>query len=333
MPINLRDALPLKVPLRVWIDPTNVCNFKCTFCPTGDDELLKSVNRPKGFMTLETFKNAINGLEEIVKKYNFKPIQISLYKDGEPLLNKDLPKMIKMLRDKNITDCVEITSNASALTEKNSREILNAGLQRIRFSVEHVSDEGYQKITQKKIPFKKIYENIKRFSEMNQSMGKPCFINTKIVNVNYPEEDINKFKKLFTPLADTAEIDYLHGWSDTEKKDFRLGSRENKSMGGDPLINRKVCPEPFSRLTIYFNGDASPCCVDWAHKLVVGNVNDMKMDEIWNGNRANEIRLYHLKHNIPKDSPCYSCQYMFGHPEYDSVDGQENRLLKEYKTI
>ena len=47
-----------ELSIRVWIDPTNVCNFKCTFCPTGDDELLKSVNRPKGFMTLETFKNS-----------------------------------------------------------------------------------------------------------------------------------------------------------------------------------------------------------------------------------------------------------------------------------
>ena len=36
----------------------------------------------------------------MVIKYKSKPIQISLYKDGEPLLNKNLPEMIKMLREK-----------------------------------------------------------------------------------------------------------------------------------------------------------------------------------------------------------------------------------------
>ena len=62
MPVVISKVLPLKVPLIVWIDPTNICNFKCTFCPTGDDQLLKSVSRPKGMMKLEVFEKTINDL-------------------------------------------------------------------------------------------------------------------------------------------------------------------------------------------------------------------------------------------------------------------------------
>ena len=43
-----------------------------------------------------------------------------------------------------------MTTNGSALTEKKSRELIEAGLDRIRFSIEHVNDEGYEKIIQKK---------------------------------------------------------------------------------------------------------------------------------------------------------------------------------------
>ena len=98
MPQIIKDILPLKVPMLIWIDPTNMCNFKCVFCPTGDDELLKSVSRPKGMMNMKTYNKIIDDLKLMVDKYSQKPLQISLYKDGEPLLNKNLVEMVKILK-------------------------------------------------------------------------------------------------------------------------------------------------------------------------------------------------------------------------------------------
>ena len=46
MSVYIKDVLPLNVPLVIFIDPSNVCNFKCIFCPTGDDKLLSKINRP-----------------------------------------------------------------------------------------------------------------------------------------------------------------------------------------------------------------------------------------------------------------------------------------------
>ena len=68
----IKDILPLRVPLLVWIDPTNMCNFKCVFCPTGDSELLKKVGRPKGIMTKKTFNKVVNDLKIMVRKYSNK---------------------------------------------------------------------------------------------------------------------------------------------------------------------------------------------------------------------------------------------------------------------
>ena len=88
MPVYIKDVLPLNVPLVIFIDPSNVCNFKCIFCPTGDDKLLSQVNRPKGMMDLNLFEKIIDDLDLMVKKYGQRPAQISLLKDGEPLLKK-----------------------------------------------------------------------------------------------------------------------------------------------------------------------------------------------------------------------------------------------------
>tara|TARA_B110000858_G_C17688643_1_gene420180 strand:- start:653 stop:823 length:171 start_codon:yes stop_codon:yes gene_type:complete len=39
--IRLKDYLPLAMPVSIMIDPSNLCNYKCNFCPTSDNELLK----------------------------------------------------------------------------------------------------------------------------------------------------------------------------------------------------------------------------------------------------------------------------------------------------
>ena len=328
MPQIIKDILPLKVPMLIWIDPTNMCNFKCVFCPTGDDELLKSVGRPKGMMDMNTFNKIINDLKSMVQKYSQKPLQISLYKDGEPLLNKNLGQMIKILKKANITDCIEITTNGSALTKKKSRELIDAGLDRIRFSIEHVNDEGYEKIIQKKISFNKILENVKNFWKINQEYSNKVHVHTKIVNTNLSSSDEKKFLETFKDYSNTIKINYLHGWSGSEK-DFTLNTDPTKSVHGDSLIKKKVCSQPFTRLTILFNGDATACCVDWSHKLVSGNVKNQSLDEIWNKN-TNKLRMNHLNHIVDKKSPCYNCQYLSGYQEHEILDGEEDRLKKYY---
>ena len=84
--MKLSKNLPLRVPYNIYIDPSNACNFKCTFCPTGNKELLKSVDRPLGIMKFNVFEKIVNDLSEMIRKYNQKPEFIALFKDGEPLL-------------------------------------------------------------------------------------------------------------------------------------------------------------------------------------------------------------------------------------------------------
>jgi len=325
----IKDILPLRVPLLVWIDPTNMCNFKCVFCPTGDSELLKKVGRPKGIMTMKTFNKVVNDLKIMVRKYSQRPVQISLYKDGEPLLNKNLPEMIKILKDSRVTDCVEITTNASALTEKKSREIIEAGLDKIRFSIEHVNDQGYEKIVQKKISFKKILQNVRNFWKINQEHSGKVQVHTKIVNTNLSKKEEDEFINTFKRYTNTIKVNYLHGWSNVSEKDFALNTKPSQSAIGEKLIKKKVCSQPFTRLTVLFNGEVTACCVDWSHKLVSGNVNEISLDQIWN-KEVNKLRLSHLNHEINKQSPCYNCHYLLGYQANEVLDGEEDRLKQFY---
>jgi len=62
----IEDNLPYKVPYLIYVDPTNLCNFKCNFCPTGNKFLLKDVKRPAGFMTMEIFDKFVGDLKKMI---------------------------------------------------------------------------------------------------------------------------------------------------------------------------------------------------------------------------------------------------------------------------
>jgi MoaA/NifB/PqqE/SkfB family radical SAM enzyme len=37
---DLRVEIPLSTPFQLVIDTTNACNFKCSFCPTGNPDII-----------------------------------------------------------------------------------------------------------------------------------------------------------------------------------------------------------------------------------------------------------------------------------------------------
>jgi len=47
---RLETVIPLSTPYVIFIDPANVCNQKCSYCPTGHPDLLKGTYRKPAIM-------------------------------------------------------------------------------------------------------------------------------------------------------------------------------------------------------------------------------------------------------------------------------------------
>ncbi|KAA3595905.1 MAG: radical SAM protein [Calditrichaeota bacterium] len=322
--------LPLPIPLTMHLDPTNLCNFKCTFCPTGDSELLKSVGRPKGQMEFELFCKIIDELAEMVNSANHKLKVLHLYKDGEPLIHKQFCQMVSYAKSKNAAETVGTTTNAALLTKEKSIQIIESGLDKIRISVEHVDDQSYKKITQNYSDYNTIKSNVKFLFNEKTKRKSSLHIFAKIVDTNLTEAEKQKFKNDFAPISDTLRIDSLMGWSNSETKDFLLGVDVSEGMNGTPLIPRKVCSEPFSKLAINFDGKVSVCCVDWSYGTIIGDLTKETLSEIWNGEKLREFRITHLKGEREKIEACKNCQYILGLPKESILDNHVEKLLKTY---
>jgi len=303
--IKLVDNLSLSTPLLLMIDVSNICNFRCSFCPTGDPELLKSFNRPQGVMSFKLFSKIIDDISKFDKKVK----SLDLYKDGEPFINKDLGKMIAYAKSKNVADLVRTTSNGSLIDESRAIEIIGAGLDNIRISVEHLNDAGYKKITSTYSHYESIRKNVEFLFREKTKRGSGLKIHTKIIDIGLSNDEKSKFLHDFEPISDSVSIDTLMGWSLSEQKDFTLGITSNKGTDEETPIkkNRKICPLPFRCLAVNFNGLVSTCCVDWSWGTIIGDAGKENLIDIWNGRKLKEFRKLHLRNERSKIKVCNSC--------------------------
>jgi radical SAM protein with 4Fe4S-binding SPASM domain len=328
---SLYNQLPLSMPLVMHIDPSNVCNFKCIFCPTADDTLLHDVNRPKKIMSMDCFKKIVNDIRAMKESCRGTIYQIHLYKDGEPLLNKELAEMIRYIKNADVTNCVSTTSNGSLLDKEWAGKIVDSGLDMIRISVESTDNGGYKRITRNETTYESIVENVAYLYHLKKKKGTGLYITAKITDVSLRDEQKEKFKRDFTHITDEVRIDTLMGWSYSEKKDFTLGANVTTGIDGETLLKERiVCPEPFSKMAVNSDGSVSMCCVDWSQGTVIGNVAENSIQEIWNGAQLKRYRILHLENMRNKIPPCNNCQFLCGFPNSDDLDKHRLRLVQMF---
>ena len=155
--MELKNALPLRTPYVIYIDPCDTCNFRCKFCPTGNRELMsKTPGRGHGPMDYTLYTGIIDALSEFPD-----PIRVvRLYKEGEPLLNPKFADMVRYAKQSPKVLRVDTTTNASLLTPERSLEIVDAGLDRLNISIEGITPEQYSDFSGYQMDFEAFVENI-----------------------------------------------------------------------------------------------------------------------------------------------------------------------------
>ena len=107
-------------------------------------------------MTFDTFKNIIDQIEG---KIEF----ISLASRGEPLICKDIDKMLLYTTGKFLN--LKINTNASMLTEKKIHTVLQSGVKTLVFSADAADEKNYSKLRVNG-DLKRILKNIDLFNEI-----------------------------------------------------------------------------------------------------------------------------------------------------------------------
>lgn len=309
----LQELLPLDQPLGLYIDSCDVCNFKCDFC------FQKYRNIAGCVLDKKLFNKIINDMKEFEQVFKI----VHLYNFGEPLINKDIAVFVKALKKNKLAEVVQITTNGSLLTEQMSRELVDAGLDGITFSIYGLDDEAYMEFTSTQVSFDRLVDNIRFF----YSVRGRCKVHVKIVGNYFDEAQKKEFLNLFEDIADTYYIDNAaNSWPDlTTVKD----TGDKHIYGILEAGVERICPQPFYQMIIHSDGMVSPCCVDYDKKVIMGDVRKESLKEIWNGQRYRELRKKLLLGNLDGEIRCKNCNFPTSGATVDITPYKED-IFKKY---
>lgn len=315
---RLEEVIPLRTPFVIFVDPADICNFKCKFCPTGDRGLMKKTpGRNFGIMDFGLYKKIIDDICKFEK-----PIKVlRLYKDGEPLLNPHFADMVKYAKDKGCAERIDTTTNASLLTKKKSAEIISAGLDRINISIEGINNEQYKSFSSCNIDFERFLENVKYFYDNR----KQCEVLVKINGDILDESEKKKFFDIFGNIADSIYVEHVMScWPEFELKEVE--ANRNVGIYGQPVKEVMVCPYAFYSFSINSNGSCSLCFLDWSRKLLIGDAKKEHLRDIWLGRNIRKYQKMFLEMKRKTHPICKNCgQLTHGMP--DNIDIFADELL------
>src|SRR5262249_12512329 len=111
------------------------------------------------------------------------------------------------------------------------------------------------------------------------------------------------------------------------------GWKITNGLYGQPIdTSTNVCPYIFYSYSVNPEGLVSACFIDWARKLVVGDVRRQSMKSIWNGELMNQLRLQHLRGERKQNSVCGSCGQL-SNCMPDKIDAHREALLARFTPV
>ena len=237
----LRDKLGRKIrDLRISV--TDRCNFRCTYCmPKSEYENFDFLPR-KDILSYEDMVKVV----KILIPLGLKKVRIT---GGEPLLRKDLSKLVSMIRGLSDEIDIAITTNG-VLLSKYAKELAEAGLSRVTVSLDAFSDKLFKEMSDSNYSVTEVLQGVSSAIEA----GLPVKVNS-VIKRGKNESEIISLVEHFGPLG--IQVRFIEFMDVGTKNEWMLESVVTGKEMRDTL-----CQE-FGELTPISDNHTGQVSNDW----------------------------------------------------------------------
>jgi MoaA/NifB/PqqE/SkfB family radical SAM enzyme len=291
----------------LFVEITNACNFKCTWCP---DEIM---DRRRGFMKKE---KVFRILDEIAEKRSWLgPLYpVKLHQMGEPMLHPDLVEIVARAEQQGVA--VELNTNCGLITRERVEGLYRAGLTNLILSYQTPDTESFKTRKAPRLVFDEYRDKVRLAVERKVALGARTNLEIDIMNTKHADgytivsEDEQALAFLRDWIGYARELEKAHGlparvhdWERIRSAHV-LDQDENGSrytlLDGVHLIWKRChtwgnviggheahevvdtyCPAPYDQLVVQWNGDVVACCTDYEGRTKTANVFATSIEGVW----------------------------------------------------
>ena len=287
-----RAELPY-APEYIALEVTNVCNFKCKFCPQSDSQHHHNV--PRSYLDPEACASFLGKVRGAGITTNLMHWTL----DGEPFMNKQFAELVRVSAGFGFTNTY-FASNGMLCTAERLAEF---PLDRVRLNIaiDFCADKGcFEEVRGTKDSWDRVRANIEQILHDPRTQN----VGLELTDISsFSERDPQKLRAAFESLV------ALCG----QHPNLRYSARVFHNATGfvPPMPKRRgnyhLCPYPWTHFRIASDGDIVICCRDLDHKTVLGNLKTQSVQEIWNGAKMVAARRALLAQDPDAVRACRGC--------------------------
>ncbi|MBT3307049.1 MAG: hypothetical protein HN377_11290 [Alphaproteobacteria bacterium] len=290
---------------KITIETTNLCKYTCEMCPR------EKMTRNQGIMTMEDFQLVLDRLKEYIEETQRpQPFasEFSLLGYGEPLFDPNLAAKSALVTEQFPSS---LTSIHSTMGVPRTEAYLEKLLVEAKFKLIVVSFYGFQEATynfvHKDGSFETAKKNLKHLALINKSLGSPCTILLQLLNpLTQAVIDKNPLEKaafdelmaFLEPLGvGLYKLDLHNFGNGREYFDAEMVASVCSVVDGD---RRR-------ELNVTWDLEIVPCCLDFNSDIVLGDLREQTIFEIYQGEKYQKFIAAHSDGNLDDYPVCKGC--------------------------
>lgn len=260
------------------LELSNACNHACIFC--CHQKMQRPVKKMDKAFAFDILQQA----------YDLGTREVGFYATGEPFLVKDLPDYIRKAKEIGYT-YVYLTSNGSLATEEKIRQVIDAGLDSIKFSINAPERKLYEFIHGKD-HFDTVMEHLKYLNAYRRECGRDFKIYITGILTRFTEHLKDKYFEVFDGLADQIVFKLVYNQGGyMPEVDLLL------RCNCDHEVKRR-CNLPFDAISITAEGYLSIENADYEDMLVVADLNKVSLRDGWYGEKMKDMRRRFMENDL-----------------------------------
>lgn len=298
------ERIRSREPIVYNIETTNRCNMRCRMCPrtTMMNRKIEDLDRETFLQVVEQLKPHSEEDWEKWKKYVGEkyhiyendmsenhfflyiiPKVIQLHGYGDPLLDRHMGEYVRILREQGFSSY--FSCNPANIDMDRTREMLDNGLDYIKYSIESVDDRVHKQVRGEASNFSESYRKILQVLDYKEKKGAGTTVVITMLDLNRTnqKEDYDRLLEAFRGL----DV-YIYLKSEDcqwYRKDYH---------GTHSVHWSEYCKHPWMSMTIKSNGEAAMCMEDFNNEIILGDARCQSLKEIWNGEKYKHFRRQHI---------------------------------------
>jgi len=284
------------LPAMVLIELTNTCNLKCAKCA------LINSQREKGFIDDALVEKVLRDIEAANA-----PTEIALSGSGEPTLHPHLVDYVKAARSIHNVGVIGFATNGVALTPDLSEKLLDAGLTRLKASLDTDDPREYLRLNGRDT-YERASSNFLNFCRINKATGNRCRVTLKGTLYDNDLALAKRLKNKWQPHVQQVRVTPVHNWAG-------MVTKELTGVKGQ----RPPCWMLWEQIQVLWNGQITICCTDSMDgRFNMGDAYQTNLSEYWRHDPGlKKIRRLHESLNFAALPVCARCD-MWAYSDIDN---------------